>query len=422
MKLDNIVNISKFQRACVKTSHGSSQEDQPLAKKKRKTGEGIRMETIENVVTLPKKILQKFDNILNIPGLQHIPENIFRLLDQKSLMNCRFVKSSWRNVLERPTFWLKKLELANVPKDDLKCWKTLAINLNDDHLHEIVLVLTKMYQTRIKHPLESVVDLEKGKKFPELVKLILENVDPKSEIDANIGEDYYFTEIKSIDMAAFFRKPESVEKLIEKHGPEVISTENYTTIHCAAFGGNINLLKILVRFVKNPIIADVNGRTPIHVAAEAGHLESVRFLAGFTDTPIAQNNKGETPIHEAASKGHLDVVKYLVGLTDFPNVPDNYGDTPIHFAAIDGQTNAVKLLIGLNAPLPLPVNSRGETPLHYAAYGGHLEIVKFLVGCLDVPNAANNFGSTPAEMAAQNGHDVVAKFLEDYNNIVNSDS
>ena len=50
------------------------------------------------------------DTITTSPELQHISEDIFKLLDNKSLMNCRLTNSSWKNILNRPIFWLQKLE------------------------------------------------------------------------------------------------------------------------------------------------------------------------------------------------------------------------------------------------------------------------------------------------------------------------
>ena len=45
-----------------------------------------------------------------IPGLQHISEDIFKLLDKKNLMKSRLVNNSWKRILDRPIFWLKKLK------------------------------------------------------------------------------------------------------------------------------------------------------------------------------------------------------------------------------------------------------------------------------------------------------------------------
>ena len=53
------------------------------------------------------------------PGFQHISENIFRLLDKKSLTDCRLVNSLWKSLVDRQTFWLRKLNTEN-PKSDVR--------------------------------------------------------------------------------------------------------------------------------------------------------------------------------------------------------------------------------------------------------------------------------------------------------------
>ena len=47
--------------------------------------------------------------ITSNPGLKHIAENIFIRLDQETLFACRIVAPAWRNILNNPMFWLKKL-------------------------------------------------------------------------------------------------------------------------------------------------------------------------------------------------------------------------------------------------------------------------------------------------------------------------
>ena len=68
------------------------------------------------------------DAITKNPGFQHISEDIFKLMDKSSLMNCRLVNSSWKNILDQPTFWLKKF---NSDEEVQRSWKILAENLDD---------------------------------------------------------------------------------------------------------------------------------------------------------------------------------------------------------------------------------------------------------------------------------------------------
>ena len=155
------------------------------------------------------------DAINKIPGLQHIAEDIFKLLDKKSLMNCRVTNSSWKNVLEQPIFWLQKLEsegwkaltkhIGNqqLVKDfarnflDLKYpytdvqnkWKALSQDLDFDHQPmEFVLILIKIYNNQRRlFPLEAVVVMKKvafgsSNKYLDLVESIIEHESPNTKV------------------------------------------------------------------------------------------------------------------------------------------------------------------------------------------------------------------------------------------------
>ena len=50
------------------------------------------------------------NSIISNPGFFHITSRIFGHLDYKSLLQCRLVGQSWKNHVDQPLFWLKKLE------------------------------------------------------------------------------------------------------------------------------------------------------------------------------------------------------------------------------------------------------------------------------------------------------------------------
>ena len=54
------------------------------------------------------------DVITKTPGLQHISEDILKLLKTKGLMNCRLVNTSWKNVMNQSTFWLSKMNVSYI--------------------------------------------------------------------------------------------------------------------------------------------------------------------------------------------------------------------------------------------------------------------------------------------------------------------
>ena len=154
------------------------------------------------------------DAITKIPGLQHISEDIFKLLDKKSLMNCRSTNSSWKNVLEQPIFWSQKLEMEGwkalakhigdrqfakdfardfvelemIPSDVQSKWRGLLQELENDHQpKEFVLILIKIYNNRARlFPLEVVVRFKEANKYPDLVESMLEHENPISIVSARL--------------------------------------------------------------------------------------------------------------------------------------------------------------------------------------------------------------------------------------------
>ena len=277
------------------------------------------------------------DIFTKISGLQHISEDIFKLLGQNCLMNCRSTNSSWKNILDQSIFWLNKMKLDG--------WKALAKHLvdrqlakifannlldlnqpqwiasmqeleNDHQPKEFVLILIKIYNNRKRLlPLRLVKYLMQANKYPDLVESILQSENPSSKEMFFIfkgGVNFLFENATSIDLAAFYGLTGVVETLSKKYD--------------------------------DPMVEDKQGRYAIHLAALNGHLNIVKHLMGFTDTPMAPDDKGWTPIHYAAINGNLDTIKFLVDLTNTPNAPNEIGFTPIEIAKKVGNLKIQKFL------------------------------------------------------------------------------
>ena len=199
------------------------------------------------------------DVITKVPGLQHISEDIFKLLDKKSLMNCRLINSSWKNVSKACSFWLKKMKLEG--------WTTLAKNIEDrqiakdltrsyldfenfrpdiqsklENYHNqndfFVLLLIKIYNNRtiiynlyldkrqILLPLELVSCLREPFKYPDLVEALCEHENPSSKLDI----DHFFLDCRALYKAtqmlidAFDGFTGLVEKLSKKYEDPVVET------------------------------------------------------------------------------------------------------------------------------------------------------------------------------------------------------
>ena len=154
------------------------------------------------------------------PGLQHISEDIFKLLDTKTLVSCRSVNSSWKNVLNQPMFWLKKLNSQDMPLDVQRSWKTLVEELDDDQVaNELVLIMTKVYSNgkKIQKTFDVIVKLAEADIHQDLMKFMLENENPRSEMDGILwirsGSYPLMKNVKPIHLAACFGLTGAIEKL-----------------------------------------------------------------------------------------------------------------------------------------------------------------------------------------------------------------
>ena len=85
------------------------------------------------------------------PEFQHIPENIFRLLDKKSLTDCRLVNSLWKSFVDRQTFWLRKLNTENPKSDVRRSWDNLIQEFDEDdqlEMESVLILLIKIFEIK----------------------------------------------------------------------------------------------------------------------------------------------------------------------------------------------------------------------------------------------------------------------------------
>ena len=428
----------EFQQTAEKIVQESLDVDEPLAKRSRMLNE-------KDV----RPINMSFDQITKNPGLQHISDDVFKLLDKKSLMNCRLVNHSWNNVMCKPNFWFKKLKqdeedffkgFDEEESDDeeegvdfLDSLKKLHQELGNDLQHEFILVLMSIYKIPLYIPkshnfrrrpnclLEIVMDLKRMGKCHELMKFILEYVDPFTPVFISSGDlseelpTNFPLSVLSIHLAAFYGFVELVEKLIKKYDSPMVRTEQYLTpMHFAASNGHSNVVEFLAPLTDMPNMMGIHGVTPILLAAEFGHLNVIELLVPLTDTPNAPDNAGATPITIASSNGHKKIIEILAPLVHNPNAPDGDGITPIHYAAEKGHLEILKFLVNFTDSPNTIQDNDGNTPLHDAAKSGHLDVVKFLVPLWENPNHQNNNGITPIDVARFQKHENIVHFLENY--------
>jgi ankyrin repeat protein len=145
-------------------------------------------------------------------------------------------------------------------------------------------------------------------------------------------------------------------------------------------------------FVREAVVADVDGNTALHKAAGYRSLDSsimARLIKGLTSAVLDARNtsglEGETALHIAARQDNVDVFEQLViagARLDVGRGSD--GATAVHVAVQCGSLDVVKYVRRLALPLRKAAisatNHDGDTPLHLAAKLGHYEILDSILG------------------------------------------
>ena len=197
------------------------------------------------------------ENIIDIPGLQHLAEKVFLNLDYQNLEVCEMINQSSKHILQNPMFWVKKFVLRGMSKKTQTDWvSAIQSAKNSEKKYHILLYL------------KWILKKKKGEDLPCYTKSFVQKK---------------------------FRK----------------------RIYRAAYKGHTEIVRKLAPLTENPN-ADLsnNGDTSIHFAAREGHAEIVKILAPLTDNHDAHDEDGFTPINCAVHMGHTEIVKILAPLTD----------------------------------------------------------------------------------------------------------
>ena len=86
------------------------------------------------------------------------------------------------------------------------------------------------------------------------------------------------------------------------------------------------------------------GLTLLHDVARAGNLEAMRLLMRYGADPDALTNWGATPLHLAAINGQDGAVDFLIGKGANLNLADDRGRTPLALAEGKGHTACANVL------------------------------------------------------------------------------
>ena len=269
-------------------------------------------ETKNKIPKLDSELLgNQVNTILGNPGFPVINQNILFCLNQKSQMTFRQVCQSWKEEVDQPLFWIKKLNLKSHPKELGNVWIDLVgrIQKGSDLEKEVTECLMKWYG-----------------KFHLYSESGLKGISP-THIAARFG----YTNI-AMFVASYSE---------DVNAPK---SNGWTPLHIAAKHGRIKIFKFLASKVENPNVPKSDGWTPLHITAKSGKTKMFKFLAPQVENPNAPNPGGWTPLQIAALRGSTEIFKFLVPQVANPNAPAPNGLTPLQLATNNNHTEIVETL------------------------------------------------------------------------------
>jgi ankyrin repeat protein len=193
-------------------------------------------------------------------------------------------------------------------------------------------------------------------------------------------------------------------RLLLRAGARATPANRYgvTPLSLACENGDGAMVDLLLNAGADPNGSRPGGETRLMAAARAGSLAAVRaLLARGADVHAKDDRRGQDALMWAAAEGHADVVAALIDAGGDVHARLASGFTPLLFAVREGRTDVVRLLLRAGADVneAVPADPRrkgyggrmppvGATPLLLAATNAHFELAAYLLEEGADPNAA----------------------------------
>ncbi len=125
--------------------------------------------------------------------------------------------------------------------------------------------------------------------------------------------------------------------------------------------------------------ASADGTTPLHWAAYYGNADLLKTLLRVEANPNSHNNYGSSPMMEAATVANVEILKLLLDAGADVESANPEGQTALMAVARTGSLKAAELLLKKGAKVDAAEHWGGQTALMWASARKQPEMVKFLI-------------------------------------------
>ena len=318
------------------------------------------------------------DGLTNNQGLQHISEKIFKILKFNDLVKCRRINTSWKRIVDQPSFLIKSIQLLARPnqpnilknqeywKEIVTCLKNVQYSENevDELIHNQLVHKTIMYLWKT---------LEFMARFKNLIE---EEKDIPSPL--NIA-----TKCEDLDFVKFLLK-------IQPHLANIYF-EGFQPIHICVQRNNLQMLKLFADTIGNP--------NSFHI-----------WIGGFKST-----------LQYAIQQNCHEIAEYLIQFKFSHDLRNEIYSVSQKIAFEDKQHKKeclhLKMLQILTATKKYDALWCGWI-LNQAVRKGRIEVVKLLLQNVDDPLNPNYFsGSNPIDLCLLHkpkGYEEMVTFFKNY--------
>ncbi|XP_061164475.1 uncharacterized protein LOC133173510 [Saccostrea echinata] len=235
-----------------------------------------------------------------------------------------------------------------------------------------------------------------------------------------------FLVTKGMDMHALTKKKETVLYIACRYGQYAvceyiihnypqsldIMDETVSVLHCAAWKGYIDIVKLLIEKGWNVRSVTRTGDTVLHLCCRNSQLEMCQYLINnHSDLLPDRDVKGWTALHSACMGGNEEILSFLITQGMDINELTKDSKNALHIACRYGNYAMCKYLVQNYENLLHGTDKYGYSVLHSAVLGGDVDIVKMLID-----NGANfrsltNKGETVLHVCALDGKIQVCRYL-----------